>query len=187
VTLARTLVVALVVMTACGKKTETAPGPSAAGSAGSAAGDPWSKAIDAGAVADAPCDDADITKHIDNALGKSSAYLAALERRTARWQKDCEAAKQDLIALEPDATQFMTSMMEFKTWGETLSAACRQRVEQLGEQSPVTQDLERRTPALEGKVGPMLERCKDHPGFQEAAGKGLRVMRKKKPAPAPAP
>ena len=185
-TLARTLVVALVVMTtACGKKTETAPGPSGS-AAGSAAGDPWAKAIDAGAVADAPCDDADIKNHIDNALGKSSTYLAALERRTARWKKDCEAAKQDLIALEPDATQFMTSMMEFKTWGETLSAACRQRVEQLGEQSPVTQDLERRTPALEGKVAPMLERCKDHPGFQEAAGKGLRVMRKKKqPAPAP--
>jgi hypothetical protein len=153
-----------------------AGGPAAGGSAapGSAA-DPWAKP-----VAAAPCNDDDIRANIDKGLAASSTYLAALEKRTARWKKDCDAAKQDLLALEPDATAFVSSMMAFKSWGETLSASCRARVEQLGEQNAKTAELEKRTPAIEERVAPMLERCKAHPGFAEAAAKGLRVLRKKK-------
>lgn len=186
---ARTLAVALVVMaSACGNKKEATP---TAGSATQTSPvvpitptgpDPFAKTDAPTAVAAAPCNDDDIKKHIADGLGQSAAYLSALERRTARWKKDCEAAKQDLLALEADATKFMDAMLAFKAWGETLSPACRKRVEELGEQSPVTADLEKRTPTIEARVKPMLESCTSHPGFEEAAAKGLRVLRKKAPA-----
>jgi hypothetical protein len=153
----------------------SAAGGSAAGSGAAGSADPWAKPAQA-----APCNDDEIRANIDKGLASSAAYLSALEKRTARWKKDCEAAKQDLLALEPDATAFVSSMMAFKSWGETLSPSCRARVEELGEQNAKTTELEKRTPAIEERVTPMLERCKQHPGFAEAAAKGLRVLRKKK-------
>jgi hypothetical protein len=113
-------------------------------------------------------------------LKESLAYLSALEAKTKKWTKDCERAKQDLLALEPAATKFMDSMQAFMTWGRALSPECGQRVAALGDQRPEARDIEQRTPGLEAKITPILERCRDHPGFQEAAAKGLRVMHKKK-------
>jgi hypothetical protein len=109
----------------------------------------------------------------------SVAYLTALENKTAKWGKDCEKAKQDLLALEPEAKKFMDAMTEFMTWGRSLSPACGKRVSELGEQTTAAKDIEKRTPGLEAKIKPVLERCKEHPGFQDAAAKGLRVMHKK--------
>jgi hypothetical protein len=170
---------------ACGSKKEKKPEPAAKGSGattavetGSAA--PGSAAAGSGS-ADSACSDDDIKKHIEAGLNESVAYLGALERRVVRWKKDCESAMQDLLALEPNATRFMDAMMTFRTWGETLTPECRKRIEEIGEQHAITKDVEARTPAIEAGVKPMLERCKDHPGFQEAAAKGLRVMRRKAP------
>lgn len=151
-----------------------AAGTSAGSAAGGASADPWAKP-----AGDAPCDDADIQRHIDASLAASLAYLTALEHTTARWRQDCEAARKDLLALEPEATKFMTAMQQFMTWAQTLSPACGKRVGELGEQTAGARDIEKRTPGIEAKVKPMLERCKDHPGFQEAAAKGLRLLRRK--------
>jgi hypothetical protein len=190
------LVIALVVVSGCGKRDSTpaassggssAQGSGAAGSgSGSASSDPWAKsatpAADA-AAAEAPCNDDDIQAHIDASLKVSMAYLAAIEAKAKRWGKDCERAKKDLLALEPEATALMESMQEFITWGRALSPSCAKRVEQIGDRRSEARDIEARTPALEAKVTPILERCAKHPGFVEAAAKGLRVMQKKKPAP----
>lgn len=185
------LVAALVCLAlGCGKKEPaqsqtTSPsegsgsGSAVATRSGSAASDPWAKP--ASPPADVPCDDADIQKHIDDSLTASMAYLAQLEKKTAAWKTDCEVAKQDFLALEPEATKFMDAMLGFKTWGEQLSNKCRARVAELGDKAPLAADIEKRTKPLEAKVTPMLERCKDHPGFADAAAKGLRVMHRKKP------
>ncbi len=151
-----------------------AAGTSAGSAASGASSDPWAKP-----AGDAPCDDADIQRHIDASLAASLAYLTALEHTTARWKQDCEAARKDLLALEPEATKFMTAMQQFMTWAQTLSPACGKRVGELGEQTAGARDIEKRTPGIEAKVKPMLERCKDHPGFHEAAAKGLRLLRRK--------
>ncbi len=179
------LVIALVVMaSACSKKESplTTSGSGATGSGSAASNDPWGKPASPPAdAAEAPCADADIQAHIAASLDVSLAYLAALEAKTKKWGKDCEQAKQDLLALEPDATKFIDAMTEFMAWGRALSPACAQRVQQLGDQRPEASDIEVRTPALEAKVKPMLEKCENHPGFKEAAAKGLRVMHRKKP------
>jgi hypothetical protein len=157
----------------CGKQ-EKAPAPAAgSAAAGSASGsaDPWAKpAVDA-ADAEAPCNEDEIQAHIDASLKVSMAYLGALETKAKRWGKDCERAKRDLLALEPDAMKFMDSMQEFMTWGRGLSASCGKRVAQLGDRRQETREIEERTPGIEAKVTPILERCKDHPGFAEAAAK----------------
>ncbi len=152
----------------------TAVGSATGSAAGSASADPWAKP-----AGDAPCDDADIQRHIDDSLAASLAYLTALEHQTASWKQDCEVARKDLLALEPQASAFMASMQQFMTWAQTLSPACGKRVGELGEQTAGARDIEKRTPGIEAKVKPMLERCKDRPGFQEAAAKGLRLLRRK--------
>ena len=164
----------------CSSKKESppAPAPTPAPTAGSAS-DPWAKP--AQPPAEVPCDDADIQKHIDASLTASMAYLTQLEKKTSAWKTDCEVARKDFLALEPDATAFMDAMMAFKTWGEQLSDKCRARVAELGDKAPQAAEIEKRTGPLEAKVTPMLERCKNHPGFADAAAKGLRVMHRKKP------
>lgn len=163
----RTLAIAFVVIaSACSSKKE--PPPPAAGS-GSAPGS-----------ASSACNDADLQKHIDDSMAVSIAYLTALEKKTATWREDCEAAKQDLIALEPDAKKFMDEMAAFTAWAQSLSEPCRARVGVLGETSTAAADIEIRTPAIEEKITPMLERCQAHPGFNAAARNGLRLMRRKK-------
>lgn len=172
-------IAAIVVASACSSKRES---PSATAGSGSAVG--AGSAVGSGSAAgsgsaDAACDDADIAKHIDASLAVSLEYLDALEKRTAAWKQDCEAAKKDLLALEPEALRFMEAMLEFRGWAQSLSDTCRQRVSELGETSKAAIDIENRTPAIETKIKPILERCQAHPGFQDAATKGLRVMRRK--------
>ncbi|HEX5060543.1 MAG TPA: hypothetical protein VFV99_14345 [Kofleriaceae bacterium] len=176
------VVVALVVMaSACGKN-ESSPAASGSAAGSAAANDPWSKpAAPAPAPAAAPCDDADIKKHIDDSLAVSLAYMAALEKKALKWKTDCSVAKKDLLALEPEATKFMASVNDFMTWGKTLTPECGKRVAEIGEQYDAARDIEKRTPELEAHVKTILEHCKDYPGFQDAAAKGLRVMHKKKP------
>jgi hypothetical protein len=178
------LVVALVVMaSACSSKKEPAltSGNGSAGS-GTASSDPWAKpAAPPADAAETPCTDADIQAHIGASLKVSLAYLAALEAKAKTWGTNCDRAMKDLIALEPHATKFMDSMKEFMTWGRSLSPTCAQRVQELGDQRPETKDIEARTPSIEAKVKPILEKCQNHPGFADAAAKGLRVMHRKQP------
>jgi hypothetical protein len=165
----------------CGKQQDTSQSARSGSAQGSAqSSDPWAKPAVTPDAAEVSCTDAEIQAHIDASLKVSLAYLSALEGKTRRWGKDCERPKQDLLVLEPEAAKFMAAMQEFMTWGRTLSPACAKRVAELGDQRPESRDIEARTPALEAKITPILERCKDHPGFQEAAAKGLRVMHKKK-------
>jgi hypothetical protein len=202
----RASIAAFILLSACGKKDappaqsagSDVPGSDVPGSAGSgsamvgsvtgpavvagsssASGDPWSKPAPTPSP-DAPCNDDDIKKHIDESLTISLAYLDALEKKTAKWGKDCEQAKKDLIALEPDATKFMGAMRDFVSWAQTLGPKCAARVQELGDKMAAARDIEMRTPGLEAKIKPILEKCKDHPGFNEAAAKGLRVMHRKK-------
>jgi len=182
----------LCLLLACGNK-ESPPasqstGSAIVGSASSASGgsdDPWAKpAAPPPAPPPVPCNDDELEKHIEDSLEVSMAYLAALEKKTAKWGKDCEQAKKDLVALEPDATKFMASMKDFVAWAQTLAPNCAARVQELGDKMTVASEIEKRTPALETKVKPILEKCQNHPGFTEAAAKGLRVMhRKRVPAP----
>jgi hypothetical protein len=172
----------------CGKQESSQPAAgssqgSAQGSGSALTNDPWAKPAVTPDAAEVACSDALIQVHIDASLKVSLAYLAALEAKTRRWGKDCERVKQDLIALEPEATKFMGAMQEFMTWGRTLDPECAKRVAELGDQRPEARDIEARTPGLEAKITPILERCAKHPGFTDAAAKGLRVMHKAKPAP----
>jgi hypothetical protein len=167
----RSLAIALVVIaSACSSKKEP---PSPAAGSGSAS-------APASGSASETCNDADVQTQIDASMAASLAYLVALEKKIATWPQDCEAAKQDLIALEPDAKKFMDAMAAFSTWAQALSESCRQRVGVLGETSTTAAEIEIRTPAIEAKVTPMLERCQAHPGFNDAARNGLRLMRRKK-------
>jgi len=166
---------------ACSCKKESSPLDQPPAGAGGSSSDPWSgSAAPASTPAKTLCADDDITKHIDESLSVSLAYLSALETKSAKWSKDCERARKDLIALEPDAQKFMDAMLAFKAWGGSLSDECRVRVAELGDKLPIAAEIEKRTPALEAKVKPILEKCENHPGFKEAAAKGLRVLRKKR-------
>ncbi len=170
----------LVVALGCGKK-ESVLTTSGSNAGSAAANDPWAKpAAPPADAAETPCTDADIQARIDASLKVSLAYLTALEAKTKSWGAVCEKARKDLLALEPEASKFMDSMQAFITWGRALSPACAQRVQELGDQRPEAKDIEGRTPAIEAKVKPILEKCEKHPGFVEAAAKGLRVMHRKK-------
>jgi hypothetical protein len=127
----------------------------------------------------AECPDDMLKPRIESALAASKRYFMALQTHAATWSTDCEAIRIDLLALEPDGDLFMQAMMSMKAWGRTLSAACRSRVEVLGELSPLAEELEAHSPALEAHVKPVLKTCNDHPGFRDAARKGLRLMKKK--------
>ena len=128
----------------------------------------------------APCPpDGELKARIDTALQASRRYFDALRDHTATWSSDCEKVRLDLLSLEAEADKFVASMQETMTWGRSLSPECRTHVEQLGEANPIAAELEQRTPALEAKVKPVLEACKDFPGFTEAGRKGLRLLKKK--------
>ena len=130
------------------------------------------------AAAECPSD-AQLTKLADDALAESVRYLGALEKRTARWKTACEAARKDLVALEPDAKRFVTAMKAFVTRSKQMPPECRKRLVELGEKRPLAQALDNRTAALKTRVDPQLDGCKDHPGFTDAVTKGLRVMKRK--------
>jgi hypothetical protein len=175
----------LVVALGCGKHESKLDTTGSASSTGSATGS-GSSAVATGSSSATgsgsavSCDDADIQKHIDDSLAASLAYLGELEKRTATWTKDCEAAKKDLLALEPQATKFMDAMMQFISWGRALPPECGRRIAELGEKTPAAKAIEARTPGIEAKVKPILEACQSKPGFTEAAQKGLRLMRSKR-------
>jgi hypothetical protein len=127
----------------------------------------------------AECPDDMLKPRLEAALAASKRYFLALRTHAETWSTDCEAVRADLLTLEPDGDLFTQAMMSMKAWGQTLSAACRARVETLGEANPMTTELESHTPALEARVKPVLEKCNDHPGFRDAARKGLRLLKKK--------
>jgi hypothetical protein len=125
------------------------------------------------------CPDSVLQPRLEAALAASKRYFDALQTHSATWSTDCEAVRVDLLTLESEGDLFMQAMTSMKTWGKTLSAECRARIETLGEANPITEQLESRSPALEARVKPVLERCNDHPGFRDAAKKALRLMKKK--------
>jgi hypothetical protein len=127
----------------------------------------------------AECPDDMLKPRIEAALAASKRYFLSLQTHAASWSTDCEAIRTDLLALESDGDLFMQAMMSMKSWRQTLSAACRTRVEVLGEANPITEELVSHSPALEARVKPVLDKCNDHPGFREAARKGLRLLKKK--------
>jgi hypothetical protein len=164
--------IAAVVWLASGCKDKAAT-PSAERNAGSDTGS------GSGSGSAAPCNDDDIRKHIDDTLAVMRAYVDALEKRTASWKLDCEAAGADLRALEPAVEALANAMTRFNAWGEQLTAACVQRAAELGEGHPGMKELENHGPGLDARIKPVLEHCNDHPGFQEAVAKGLRAYKKK--------
>jgi len=166
---------------ACGKKESRPPLAAGSGSAVSAVAtnDPGRPAAAPPDAAEAPCVDDDIKKHIADSLAVSLAYLASLENKIAKWGRDCEQAKNDLLALEPEATRFMHAMTDFASWGRALSPSCQARLHAIGEQMPEARDIEKPRPLLDAKLKSILETCGTHPGFKEAAAKGLRLMRRK--------
>ena len=126
------------------------------------------------------CPEPEIKKRIDAALGESDRYFTELEKRSAAWKEDCEVARKDLVSLEDKAKKFYETMIAYKAWAAKLEVTCRERAAEIGEAHPTSVALSKRSPAVEQRVGPMLERCQAHPGFRDAMTKGLRVMRKKK-------
>jgi hypothetical protein len=127
------------------------------------------------------CPEPEIKKRIDAALTESERYFTELDKKSAAWKEDCEVARRDLVSLEDKAKKFYDTMLAYKQWAFKLEPACRERAAEMGEAHPTSVALNKRSPAVEQKVGPMIERCQAHPGFRDAMTKGLRVMRKKKP------
>lgn len=127
----------------------------------------------------APCDEAELRKHVEGALAAMDRYVAALEKRAASWTLDCEAASADLRALEPEVDTALKEIRRFSTWGVEAGEICVDRAAAFVDGHPKWKDLEQRGPGLDAKVKPILERCDDHPGFQEAVSKGLRSYKKK--------
>jgi hypothetical protein len=135
-------------------------------------------ATPAGTLAD--CPDADLKARLETALAGSKRYFVALQTHAATWSGDCEAVRMDLLTLESEAELFMQSVSAMRAWGKTVSAECRSRLEVLGEAHPISDELEAQSPTLEARVKPVLEKCNEHPGFKDAAKKGLRLLKKKK-------
>lgn len=148
------------------------PAPVAGSSVAPAAGS-------AAALAD--CPDDVLQPRLVAALEASKRYFLALQTHAATWSGDCEAVRNDLLTLEAEGELFFAAMTSMKTWGKSLSGQCRDRIEVLGEAHPITAELESHSPALEARVKPVLEKCNEHPGFRDAARKGLRMMKKKSP------
>lgn len=128
----------------------------------------------------AKCDDQALLAKVEETWAAVNVYMTALEKRSGKWKTDCEVARKDLVALEPAATTYYEAVLAAKAWAESLEPACRERVKELGKKHFEGPKLDRRAKALEAKVKPMLERCKNHPGFAQAASKGLRVMKRRK-------
>lgn len=128
----------------------------------------------------ATCDDALLQPQIDTAVAASQAYFERLAASASRWSADCETVRGYLVELEPAGDAFVKAMTATSTWAKTLSPACRGRLDVLAAANPVTSELEQRTPAVEAKVMPILEACKDHPGFRDAMKRGLRLLRKQR-------
>jgi hypothetical protein len=132
------------------------------------------------AVADSsatPCSDAEITKKVDDSFAAIETYFDEMVKRVPAWT-DCEVARKDLLALEPLATSYLAQVTEIQQWGESHSEACRTRFQQIGESKFAEHDIEKRFGSLEGQLTEVLQRCENHPGFQDAAAHGLRVMMK---------
>lgn len=126
------------------------------------------------------CDDALLQPQIDKAVAASQAYFETLAASAASWSADCEKVRGYLVALEPAGDAFVKAMTETSSWARTLSPPCRARLDVLAAANPVTNKLEQQTPAVEAKVMPILEACKDHPGFRDAMKRGLRLLRKQR-------
>lgn len=131
------------------------------------------------AAAWADCPDDVLQPRLVAALEASKRYFVALQTHAATWSADCETVRTDLLTLEAEGTRFVDAMTSMKTWGRSLAGQCRERIETLGEAHPITAELEAHSPALEARVKAVLEKCNDHPGFRDAARKGLRLMKKK--------
>jgi hypothetical protein len=167
---------------ACGQKTKEQPAASPAASGSAAADSPATPAPVAATPPGGTCNDDEIKQRIESSLGGSTLYMNAVLKKSQRWGKDCESIKLDLLALEPDAAAFIKVVNGFVDWARTLAPECRPRIEAIGKAVTNADELDKTVNTLKAKIDPILERCKEHPGFQEAVTKGLQVMRKKKPA-----
>jgi len=140
-------------------------------------------ALAAPAAADSKCpSDKEINERIDSALALTDSYFGAVTKAASKWAKaDCEVAKKDLIALEPTATKFYTTAKELMKWRDSFEESCRDKIKDAGQKNPKAATIEKKYSPLEATIKATFERCKDHEGFREAANKGLRVMKRKKP------
>ncbi len=133
------------------------------------------------AVADSsatPCSDAEVTKQVDDSFAVIEPLFGEMARRAPAWT-DCEVARKDLLALEPLATSYLAQVTELQQWGESHGEACKTRFQEIGESKFAEHDIEKRFGSLEGQIIDVLKRCENHPGFQDAVQRGLRVMMKR--------
>jgi hypothetical protein len=138
-------------------------------------------ALAAPAAAEPKCpSDKAINERIETTFAVTDNYYGALLEVSAKWKTDCEVARKDFLALEPKATKFWNTVVEVTKWKDSLDASCHAKVKAAGQKHPKGAAMAKKFAPLEDQVKPMLERCKDHAGFQDAAAKGLRVMKKKK-------
>ena len=156
----RRFVLLLLVVAACSKSSGPAANGSAAGSAA--------------------CSDSDIAEHVNATFAATRTYFGELEKHVATWSDDCEAIRKDLVTLEPAGSAFFVEVMRSRVWSHDLAPECRARVQQYTLSRTEAGELATRAEPLEAKVKPVLERCKDAPGFRDAAEKALKFMRKKK-------
>jgi len=169
------VVVAIGAAAGCEKdraSTAAAPSPAPAPAGGSSAG--------AGSAAEPSCTDAEIDAHLEQGFAAVEHYFGEMAKLAPRWS-DCAVATADLLALEPAAHEFEATVTAVKGWASSVSASCRERTAARGEANTAASAFQEKYAALEQPVTSALERCKDHPGFQDAASRGLRVMKKKTP------
>jgi hypothetical protein len=137
--------------------------------------------IAAPAAAEPKCpSDKEVNARIETTFAATDSYYGALFKASSKWKSDCEVARKDFLALEPAATKFWTTVMDTMKWKDSLDESCHAKIKEAGQKHPKGAAIAKKYAPLEDQIKPMLERCKDHAGFQEAASKGLRVMRRKK-------
>jgi len=105
-------------------------------------------------------------------------YFGQIAKLVPSWT-DCEVARKDFVGLEPEANRFVDQVTKTKAFLGTLSPECRDRLERDAESNGKAQQMQERFGHLQGDIKAVLERCKDHPGFQDAVARGLKVPTKK--------
>lgn len=142
---------------ACGS---SAPGESSAGRSTSTADD---------------CADRSLDAKLEIQAEALQRYSEHLDHASAGWS-DCELARIGFLALEDEARATIAVMEAHAVWVRSHGDRCAERSFARAQTHPRAAKQETLATALGEHLYPLIRRCTQHPGFEDAWHRGLAFM-----------
>lgn len=125
------------------------------------------------------CDEDKLRATINGMADAMSSYFKQVTP-VVQSKESCAVVTKKLKTLEPHANRFVEAITASMSSMQALSTSCQEQAKEMGE--AMTTRMQKEFPDAENidvQMRILVERCKQHPGFEQAASKGLKMMRRK--------